>query len=160
MNVIPISKEQKRAKSLLPSPCSFKGFRNRAAASKPARLIDPVVNLTDDWLISQPSNYIFYTEPNSHFICRSRDTIHSSGTESTRLFDFRQPPFSKKFPFSTKAPFSLPQIDVFSFHFSRIFAFRAPDAWSFSGFSAPRLRSSACMRMLPDSFARACRARG
>jgi hypothetical protein len=59
MNVIPLSKEQKGAKFLLPFPYSFKGFRNRAAASKLARLIDPVVNLTRDWLISQLANYIF-----------------------------------------------------------------------------------------------------
>jgi hypothetical protein len=59
MNVIPFSKEQKSAKFLLPFPYSFKGFQNRAAASKLARLINPVVNLSRDWLISQQANYIF-----------------------------------------------------------------------------------------------------
>ena len=59
MNVIPFSKEQKCEKYLIPSPYPFKGFRNLAAASKLARLTDPVVNLTHDWLISQQANYIF-----------------------------------------------------------------------------------------------------
>jgi len=53
MNVIPFSKEQKNAKSLIPFPYLFKGIQNFAAAGHPARLINPVVNLTDDWLISQ-----------------------------------------------------------------------------------------------------------
>ena len=59
MNVIPLSKEHKRAKFLLPFPYSFKGHRNRVAASKLARLIDPVVNLIDDWLICQPIKLLF-----------------------------------------------------------------------------------------------------
>jgi hypothetical protein len=70
MNVIPLSKEQKRAKSLLPSPYSFKGFRNRAAAGKPARLIDPVVNLTRDWLMSQQAKL--------HFLNRTKLSFHVS----------------------------------------------------------------------------------
>jgi hypothetical protein len=68
MNDIPFSKEQKRAKSLHPFPYRSRDNRNRAAAGKLARLIDPVVTLTADWLICQPVK--------THFFNRTKLSLH------------------------------------------------------------------------------------
>ena len=101
----------------VPLPVRSRDIRNRAAAGNPARLIDPVVYLTRDWLICQQVRSHFLTEPNSHFIGRSRDPIHSSAGKNTRTPHSRQYPFLKKFHFFIKCPFLLAEIAVF-FRFS------------------------------------------
>lgn len=96
-----------------PFPDSFKGFRNRAAASKLARLIDPAYS-NRDWLICQPAKTHFLTEPTSPFIGRSRNPIRSSDAKCTRHPPRRQPLFSKNFRFFSNPLISLVEIDVFS----------------------------------------------
>lgn len=90
---------------------SFKGFRNRAAASKLARLIDPAYS-NRDWLICQPVKTHFLTEPTSPFIGRLRNPIRSSAAKSTRTAPRRQPLFSKIFRFRSKPLISLVEIDA------------------------------------------------
>ena len=108
---IPFSKEQKRTKSLMPFPYSFKGVRNRAAASKLARLIDPAYS-NRDWLICQPVKTHFLTEPTSYFIGRLRNPIRSSAAKCTRDAPHRQPLFLKIFRFLSKPLILLGEIDV------------------------------------------------
>lgn len=101
-----------------PFPDSFKGFRNRAAASKLARLIDPAYS-NRDWLICQPVKTHFLTEPTSPFIGRSRNPIRSSDAKSTRTAPRRQPLFSENFHFPSNPLILLGEIDVFSGRKSR-----------------------------------------
>ena len=106
----------------VPLPVRSRDIRNRAAASKLARLIDPVVNLTGDWLICQPDKPHFLTEPNSHFTGCSRNPIHSSAGKNTHRPVFRQPPFLKFFHFFKNTPFLLVKIHIFPLPRDAIFA--------------------------------------
>jgi hypothetical protein len=81
MNDIPFSKEQKTRKVPTSLSLSFQGQPEPRSGRKPARLIDPVVSLTADWLICQPVKTLFSTEPNSHFIGCLRIPIHSSDAQ-------------------------------------------------------------------------------
>ena len=104
-------KNKKRAKFHMPFPYSFKGARNRTAASKLARLIDPAYS-NRDWLICQPVKTHFLTEPTSPFIGRLRNPIRSSAAKSTRTAPRRQPLFLKIFRFLQKPLILLGEIDA------------------------------------------------
>jgi len=141
---IPFSKEQNAQSPSIPLPVRSRDIRNRAAASKLARLIDPAVTLTRDWLICQPAKAHFSAEPNSHFIGCLRNPIHSSGAQNTRHPRSRQPPFLRFFCFFSKGLSLLGIFDVFSAGFSMKTA--GPPAKNpvrpvfFNGARAPRLR--------------------
>ena len=159
---------------VVPLPVRSRDIRNRAAASKLARLIDPVVTLTRDWLICQPAKAPFSTEPNSHFIGRLHDPIHSSEKQNTRTPLFRQPPFLIFFHFPGNAPFSLMILHVFSAPerlFYASFRRRAATSGAAAASAPPEpqgrnvhstlvwLAFSTCARMLSTVPARAFRPR-